>query len=132
MNSKSLLKQAEQNAVNNAKFWLEFLDFVDAIRWKVDSITEHAYQTPGKVLMLEGFAKLREGAYCEMQYSLSRCFAFVGVGGEEAAAFSRERAKKVFEDVSPEFLDANFRVPRQWMTSDMDQLQAECDKELKK
>jgi hypothetical protein len=128
--SKSYIKQAEQNVLNQAKFWSEaieaFASIGDGLQHKLD------HYSPGKEDFQEGIRRLIQGAYKEQQHALARCFALVGVGGEEAQAYARQRAKEVFDAKysTMEWLDTWGRLPGRWLTEDREGFRAELDEKL--
>lgn len=105
---KSLIKKAEQNALNEAKFWTDFVEFIQDLRFNIgkrdDSNGNPHFERGGMKKLKEGLALMQAGAYEEMHYAISRCFTFAGVGGEEAQAYSRERAQKLLQGVPVSWL----------------------------
>lgn len=122
--TKSYIKEAEQNVINNAKFWTEFIEMIDSMQSGVSDISDH-WQDNKK--FNEGFRMLRHAAYDRQQEAFARCFAFVGVGGKEAEEFSKERAKKLFGgDYSVvQYLDSFICIPSSWHTEAPDALRQE-------
>lgn len=123
--TKKMLKQAEQNVINQAKFWTDFFDFIDSMQYSIaDKIDE---QGPDRGEFAEGFRLLRQAAYKQMQFALARNFYMVGVGGEAAEAYSRERAARMFGGryTVINWLDEWCRLPRSWKSSDEAALRAE-------
>jgi hypothetical protein len=89
--------------------------------------------SPGREKFDQAFDLLRRAAYEEKQHALARCFALVGVGGEEAEKFSREHARRIFGGKQSviEWLDGWNRVPSAWLASDEEALKAEMKEALK-
>ncbi len=128
-NSKSLLKQAEQNVINQAKFWTDFFDFIDSIQY---SLSNKLDIQQDRDEFAEGFGLIRQAAYKQMQFALARNFAFVGVGGEEATKYSKEQAKRLLGGrySTVQFLDKWCRVPSSWSSFDAEELNAEIKEAL--
>jgi len=123
------IKEAEQNVLNQAKFWSEFLDFVDDLQYSIgrrESVLE------AREKFAEGLASIRQAAYIEQQFAMSRCFAFVGVGGDEALAYSREYAAKLFGGYSTiQYLDKWNRVPSSWKSDEAEAFDAALKEAIK-
>lgn len=120
----SYIKEAEQNVINNAKFWTQFIDMIDRLQAGVGDISDR-WQDCKK--FNEGFSLIRLAAYDRQQEAFARCFAFVGVGGKQAEEFSKERAKVLFGgDYSVvQYLDEFIRIPSSWNTAAPDALKQE-------
>lgn len=131
MTKRSYIKEAEQNVFNQAKFWTEFAEFVQSMQNGIHNATDR--WSPGREKFDQAFDLLRRAAYEEKQHALARCFALVGVGGEEAEKFSREHAKRIFGGKQSviEWLDRWNRVPSAWLASDEDALKSELKEALK-
>ena len=130
MTKRSYIKEAEQNVLNQAKFWTEFAEFVQSMQYGIHNATDR--HSPGREKFDQAFDLLRRAAYEEKQFALARCFALVGVGGEEAEKFSREHAKRIFggEQSVIEWLDGWNRVPSSWLASDEEALKSELKKSI--
>lgn len=121
---KSILKQAEQNVINNAKYCQDILKIVEALemfsyRYMYDSDIDEA---------IDALQKFRNTVYKTMNEHLVRCFMFVGVGGEEAEKFSFEQFKEHFGDnryCVARFLDKAGNLPSCWSSEDEEQLRKE-------
>lgn len=127
MTKRSYIKEAEQNALNQAKFWTEFAEMVQSMQCGIHNATDR--YSPGREKFDQAFDLLRHAAYEEKQHALARCFALVGVGGEEAEKFSREHAKRVFGGnySTIQWLDPWCRIPSSWHAADEDGLKAELE-----
>lgn len=130
-NKRSYIKEAEQNALNEAKYYTDMLEFMYGMSYNMlNRIDSYA---PGRADLADGFALIRKGLCAQQAEALSRCFAFVGVGGEEARKYSKETAKQVFDgrySVS-HLLDEHFRYPSCWRTEDEENLKAELKEALR-
>lgn len=127
----SLIKEAEQNVINQAKYYTDLIQVIDDLqRGVLETVERHS---PGRDEIADGFNQIRQGVYKELQYALARCFCIVGVGGEEAEAYSREQAKRIFSGryTTMEWLDQWHRVPSQWRTSVQEAFEAELKGALK-
>lgn len=123
--SKSFLKQAEQNVINQAKAWGEAMEFIDALS-NFGNRACHEYIGKGK--FFEGLSMMRQAMYAEQSEAMRNCFNLVGVGGEEAATFSREKFKEIFSGkyCVMQFLDKWGHVPGSFKTEDKEAFIAEC------
>lgn len=129
-NKRSYIKEAEQNALNESKYYADMLEFINGVSCNMLYRTER--HSPGRNDLEEGFALIRNGLYAQQAEALSRCFAFVGVGGEESCKYSKEVAKQVFGgrySVS-HLLDKHFRQPSCWSTEEEENLKAELKEAL--
>ena len=125
------IKEAEQNVINQAKFWHEFLEFVRSIESGINNATDR--WSPGREKFAQAFDMMRQAAYMEQQHALARCFALVGVGSKAAENFSKEQARRIFGDNRSviEWLDTWNRLPSGWMTADEEGFRAELKDALK-
>jgi hypothetical protein len=130
--SKSYIKQAEQNVLNQAKFWTELLDFLDSFGRGLQHRTNR--YSPGVEDFQQGVSALIQGAYKEQQQALARCYALAGIGGEEAQAYARERALEVFDGkyTAIQWLDEWCRTPRSWTTQTEREFKEEVRSRLSK
>ena len=128
--SKSFIKQAEQNVINQARFFNDLMNCLASMQHGLGALTDR--WSPGREDFAKGFELLRKAAYAEHQHALARCFAFIGVGGEEAEAFSREQARRVFRNDHSiiQWLDEWNRLPSGWNTGDENGLRAELDQAM--
>lgn len=131
----SLIKKAEQNSLNEARFWTDFVQFIDALQHNIierdDSRGSPLYERGGMKKLKEGLALLRSGAYEEMHFAISRCFVFAGVGGEEAKQYSKELAQKLLKNVPLSWLDEHFRIPSSWDPEAMEQITNEVNERMR-
>ena len=125
----SYIKQAERNVINQAKFWTDFQEFIENMRWNIRNSVDNKYDIKD---FDAGFELLRKAGYNQQQFALARCFAIQAVGGEEAKEYSKERAKKLFggEYSTMQWLDENFSLPSYWQTSEEDKFNAELKQAL--
>lgn len=130
MNKSKHIKEAEQNVLNQAKFWTDFLRFIDGMSYGISARLD---SPQAKEQFAEGLTLLREAAWNEQQFALARCFALVGVGGKEAEKFSKERAKVLFGGgySTIQWLDEWNRVPSYWLSSKNDEFKKELQEKLK-
>lgn len=130
-NDKSLIKKAEQNVLNHAMFIQDILTVVEQMTYNVGSFSSrNAYRKQDDIA--EGLNLLHQGLYKELMYTIGDAFALVGVGGEEAAKYSKERAKQVFGGKYEivHLLDKHLRVPSHWLSEEVDQFDAELKEAL--
>jgi hypothetical protein len=126
-----LIKEAEQNVINQAKYYTDLIGVLDDLQHGILRTLDH--HSPGREKIAEGFAKVRQGVYDEMQFALARCFCIVGIGGEEATTYSREQAKRIFDGrhTTMEWLDKWHRLPSSWLISEAEVFGAELKEALK-
>ena len=128
--SKSYIKEAEKNVINQAKFWTEFISFIEGMSHRINNKLE---SRTARDKFADGLNKLREAAWDEQQFALARCFALVGVGGKEAEEFSKERAKLLFggKYSTMQWLDKWNRLPSYWMSTEQEAFEKELQDKLK-
>lgn len=93
MSKNSLVKQAEENVVKQAKAFDDILKITDALA-SVGNRICHEHIARNK--FFEGLSLMREALYAEHSNAIRKCFLFVGVGGESATEYSRQVFKKTF------------------------------------
>lgn len=130
--SDSLLKEAEQNVIAQAKFFHDLLSFLD--NFSYGTAVKMNSSTTNRDMFLSGMRKVKEAIYAEMQAAFSRCFVFVGVGGEEASKLSQEYAQEVFNGryCQMRWLDQWYDIPRTWNDMDESRFNKEAADALKK
>lgn len=123
------LKQAEQNVVNRAKVYNDFLEIIDAFSRFGNKVCN---DRTSKDKFFQGLQLIRDAIYAEQSMALRECFYFVGVGGKEAESYSREMFKKVFgEDYSiMQFLDQWGNIPSSYKISTEEEFRFECKKKI--
>jgi len=84
MSKKKYIKEAEQNILNHAKFWMDFLEVVSTMQYKVGTVVDN--HNRGDTLR-QGFDLLRQGAFDELQFALGRCFCFSEVAEKNPRNF---------------------------------------------
>ncbi len=130
-NKKSLIKEAEQNVLNHAKFITDMISVIDSMQYAIGDLASSKYS--GRDEIAEGLQMVRTGLYREMQFTIAKAFAFVGVGGEEAEKYSREHARKVFgKGEVMSLLDKHLRMPSYWLSRECDDFAAEIEQALDK
>lgn len=132
MSNKSLIKQAEQNVLNHAMFTQDMLTVIEQMTYNVGNFaSRNTYRKQDEIA--EGLNLLRQGLYKELMYAIGDAFALIGVGGEEATKYSRERAKQVFGGKYEviHLLDKHLRVPSHWLTEEVEQFKTELKEALK-
>ena len=131
-NSKNLLKQAEQDAVNRAKEMSDMLQVLDALAHAGGRM----FQIPDQVEdFSKGLGLLRKAFYAKYTHAIVDCFRFVGVGGEEAKAYSREQFEKLFDKESRycvmRLMDKYGNVPSSYRSAEELVLRNEAKEALK-
>lgn len=129
-NKKKYIEEAEQNVINQAKFWTEFITFIDSMHY---GINERLDSYKAREKFAEAFQALRIGAWEEQQFALARCLALVGVGGKEAEEFSKKQAQRVFGKGYSiiYWLDEWNNVPSSWRIADEEAFREELEVRLK-
>lgn len=128
---KSLIEEAEKNVVMQAKFFHELLSFMD--HFSHNTAKKMNGSRENRELFVSGMDKAKTAIYNEMQLAFARCFAFVGVGGEEANKLSREYANELFSGkyCNMQWLETWYDVPGTWKIEDADQIQQELINAIK-
>lgn len=123
--NRPLLRQAEQNVINQAKAWSDAIEFLDALS-NFGNIACHEHI--GRAEFFEGLKKMRRAMWQEQSEAIRNCFTLSGVGGEAAAAFSRERFKDVFSGKYQvvQFLNKWGHCPSYYTVDEMDRLKSEA------
>ena len=70
MTKRSYIKEAEQNVLNQAKFWTEFAEMVRSMQCGIHNATDR--HSPGCEKFDQAFDLLRRAAYEEKQHALAR------------------------------------------------------------
>ena len=105
---QDFIRQAEQNVLNHAQFMHDALRLLDNIGYQISSSLQRYPSSREK--FCKGFDMMRDAVAIELAYSMSDCLSIVGIGGEKALAYSRERAKEMFGDKNKavlQWLDEN-------------------------
>ena len=130
---KSYIKEAEQNALNLAKYYVDMFELIDSLEHGMAARATD-FRTSGgpRQKMLEGFGLIRDALYQEQQMNLARCFALVGVGGKDAQDYSKKEAQRIFGGrySNIDLLDEYFRIPHSWRVDDEQNLVAELKEAL--
>jgi len=125
MKKRSLVQEATQNVVNQAKAYGDAMAFVDALA-NFGNRACHDYV--GKKQFFDGLTMMRNALYAEQSEAIRRCFYFMGAGGEEAAEYSREMFSRVFSGKYEvmSFLDKWGQIPGSYKAVDQEAFLAEC------
>lgn len=130
MGKNSLVKQAEENVVKQAKAFEDILKITDALE-NVGNRICHEHIARNK--FFEGLSIMREALYAEHSNAIRKCFLFVGVGGASATEYSRQVFKRTFggdyEIMS--FLDRWGQLPSFVKTEERERFQEELDETIK-
>ena len=86
------VKEAEKNCVRIAKHMSDVLEVVKAL----ENFGNRAFNEFDREEYFDGISKIRRAVYSKFVRSISDCFLFIGVGGEDALEYSREEFKKHF------------------------------------
>ena len=129
--SKQYIKEAEQNVINQARFYTDLIGVLDSMqRGMLGRMDRYS---PGRDEVSEGFLLIQKGVHKELSAALARCLLVIGVGGEEAEAYSREQARRVFGKGGTvmEWLDEWNRLPSCWSGDDEAGFREELQEALK-
>lgn len=109
---EDLIKKAEKNLVNICKAFDDMMNIIDAM---ATFGNKYCHDYIGKNEFLDGLQMMRKAIYREHAEAIRKCFLFVGVGGETAAEYSREKFKEIFcgkeRYMIVHFLDKYGRIP---------------------
>ena len=90
---KSYIKQAEENLVNQAVAFNDFLNIIESLsRFGNRACKERI----GREKFFEGLSLMRQAIYAEYAHSTSQLLMFSGIGGEKAQDFARKKFKELF------------------------------------
>lgn len=131
--NKSLLKQAEQNIINTAREMNDMIKIIDAISHAGGRM--FSQQNTINEDFVNGIGLLRKAFYEKYIKAISDAFMFVGVGGEKAAEYSREKFKEYFENDMQcimVLLEKYGNVPHSYKSIDKENLYKEANKTIKK
>jgi len=110
---EDFVKQAEKNCINIAKQMTDALEYFTAMANFGNRFLDN--YTPEHKEYFHGLEIMRDAVYRKYVDMISRCFMFVGVGGEDAKEYSLEQFKKHFDGDDRycvmQFLDQYGRVP---------------------
>ena len=112
----NLIKQAEKNLVNVCKAHDDIYELVDALTRFCDRYVE---DWAGRDDTTQGLYLLRCGLDKSLSANVRKLFTLVGVGGEEAAEYSREKFRKLFGNDEKRYtvmhlLDQYARIPHSY------------------
>jgi len=134
MSKRNYIKEAEQNVVNVARAYQDFLDVLDALAVFGNN---YCNEYIGGKKFFEGLAMMREAAYHEYTNASMNAMMFTGVGGEEATKYAREKFERAFGKRDGikysvmQFLDQYGRHPGSYMTNDEEEFRKQVDEKLK-
>jgi len=98
------------------------------------STLDKSHECAGRGDIMKGFQLVVDGLLKEQNYALAKCFAVVGIGGEEAEEFSKQQAREVFggKYSTIQWVDAWHRIPSHWLISQEEELEAELKEAVDK
>lgn len=135
--SKSMIKQCEENIINQAMLLDETLNYLDVLRnvsYKLFD-TNFRQTDPDYLKFSTGIQQAREAVYAKSCEKIRDCFMLVGVGGEKAAEFCRQKAEERFGNKQYEimsFLDKHGHVPSRVSSEDIEKLRQEINAQLQR
>jgi hypothetical protein len=91
--STDLVKQCEQNTINIAKSFKEALSALTAFS---NMGNQYCKDHIAKKQFFEGLTMMNKALQIELAHAILDCFAFTGVGGEEALKYAREQFEETF------------------------------------
>ena len=111
------IKELEARVIERAKFWDGYIGLLIHMR---DAGVKSADKTnawrvsPDEHLLRDGLQQAIDAAMRIQRSELAECFMLVGVGGERAAAYARERAQAVLGEEAIKFAHAMGWIPTNW------------------
>ena len=133
MKKNSLIKQAEQNALNQTKLCMDTLNMIDTLRTFTNKYLP-AYHHDRTQRASKALTEFRNCIYDQFVENMSRCFLFVGVGGEESEKFSRDMFKEWLGDERlcvMQYLDQFGHLPSSWENDTEKQFRKEIKEVIK-
>lgn len=124
-----MIKQAEENAINQAKYCQDVMQIIDALQ----NFTNRYMDYGDREKALTSLHEYRQAVYSELNERLARCFMFAGVGGKKAKEFSLEQFQNHFKDDTycvMQFLEANGQHPSHWYSKDEEQFKKEAQEKI--
>jgi len=125
------IKQAEEMAIARAKEMSDMLEVLDALNMAGGRM----FQIPEQIKdFSDGMQLIRKSFYAKYLNAISDCFLMVGVGGEKAAEYSREKFEELFSGnryTIMNFLDKYGNIPTSYKTKDEKEFRDEAKELLK-
>jgi hypothetical protein len=131
----TMIKEVERRVIETARFHDDVLKAIDA------------FANLGRIMRYDqtlyaefhaAIAQLRSAVYKNQAFALKTCFELVGVGGEQAAQYSRDRMRELFVSNTTggkrsllHFLESMNSIPTSW-EEDEKQLRKEFEDALSK
>ena len=115
--TKNYIKEAEKNVVNNARYCQDVIKVVEALRRFTYRFMDNRTDTARYNRAMSAFSEFRDAVYDQMNENIAKSFLFVGIGGEDALKFSREKFKEHFGEeryVVMHFLEEGGNLPMSW------------------
>jgi len=99
---KDYIKEAEKNCVRIAKHMDDMFKVVDALQTFGNRFFGNRFLggrvDSGQDSFFRGLQLMRSALHSSYIEAISNCFTFAGVGGEEAAAYSKQKFVELFGD----------------------------------
>jgi hypothetical protein len=130
--TRDMFAEADQNVVNVARSLADMSEVLDSLG--IFGGRFFGYDEGGKRYR-EALCVMRDEVYRKYCEAITRCFCIVGVGGEEAADYSREQFEKMFgtdRRAIMQFLDNNGRHPHNWSGIENDEFRQQMAEKIKK
>jgi len=122
----SFIKEAEKNVIRTARSFEDLLKVLDAMN---NFGNRACHEFVGQKEFFDGLHQMRLAILKEYSHALSQCFIFVGVGGEDAAKYSREKFKEYFGEermAIMHFLEDFGQRPSSWLRDDEKEFQKQA------
>lgn len=117
---KDYIKEAEKNCVNIAKHMADMFKVIDALTvFGNRFFTARSGGTNGD--FFKGLQLMQSALYARYTRALADCFTFVGVGGKDAEAYSKQQFVELFGDNTyaiMQFLDKSGNHPSWYTVAD--------------
>ncbi len=128
----SFVKNAERMCINRAKEMTDMLAIVDALAHAGGRMFKTPYQIED---FSEGLRLIRRSFHDKYVQAIADCFHFVGIGGEEAKKYSKEKLNETFgkEDryCIMHLLDQYGNTPDSYNGNDDEEFRKEIKNKLK-
>lgn len=91
-----LIKMAEQNVLNRCREAAEWLNILKRVQFAGDTFFPNWSTDPVREAWHDGMSKARNALYYRLAEIQAEAFMFVGIGGEEAEKYAREKFRERF------------------------------------
>ncbi len=129
--SKSYIKEAEKNLVNQAIAFQDVMKIIEALHhFGSTACKEHI----GRQEFFDGLRIMRQAVYSEYVNTTSQLLMFAGIGGESALKFAKQKFEDIFgtdKYAVTQFLTQWGQFPSWFKVEDEEAFRAEAKEKIK-